>query len=67
MSSELFCLELTLPRHILFLQLPVIMSGHSSDNEVDESKRARWEGSEVSSAEIAWLKRTRRIPEGVEC
>ena len=43
------------------------MSGHSSDNDADESERAGWEGSEVSSAEIAWLRRTRRIPAGVEC
>ena len=43
------------------------MSGHSSDNDADESERVGWEGSEVTSAEIAWLKRTRRIPEGVEC
>ena len=43
------------------------MSGHSSDNNVEESERARWEGSEVTRAEIAWLRRTRRIPDGVEC
>ena len=45
------------------------MSTHSSDNEAaaEENERAGWEGSEVSSAEIDWLKRTRRIPEGVEC
>ena len=43
------------------------MSGHSSDNDADESERAGWEGSEVASAEIAWPRRTRRIPAGVEC
>ena len=43
------------------------MSTHSSDNETEENERAGWEGSEVSLAEIDWLKRTRRIPEGVEC
>ena len=37
------------------------------DNEVDETEHAGWEGSEVSSAEIDWLRRTRRIPAGVEC
>ena len=46
---------------------PAIMSAHSSDNEAEENERTGWEGSEVSSAEIEWLKRTRRIPEGVEC
>ena len=29
--------------------------------------RARWEGSEVSSAEIEWLYNSRRIPRAVEC
>ena len=45
------------------------MSSHNSYAEVavEESERAGWEGSEVSSAEIDWLKRTRRIAEGVEC
>ena len=45
------------------------MSTHSSDNERagEENERAGWEGSEVSAAEITWLKRTRCIPEGVEC
>ena len=46
---------------------PVIMSAHSSDNKAEESEHAGWEGSEVSSAEIEWLRRTRRIPEGFEC
>ena len=43
------------------------MSGHSSDNDVEESERAGWEGSEVTQAELDWLRRTRRIPDGVEC
>ena len=43
------------------------MSGHSSDNDVEETERAGWEGSEVTNAELAWLRRTRRIPDGVEC
>ena len=45
------------------------MSAHTSDTEVanKENERAGWEGSEVSLAEIDWLKRTRRIPEGVVC
>ena len=43
------------------------MSGHSLDNDAEESERAGWEGSEVTNAEIAWLRRTRRIPDGVEC
>ena len=29
--------------------------------------RGRWEGSDVSEAEIQWLYRSRRIPEGVVC
>ena len=35
--------------------------------EVEGSTRAAWEGSEVSRAEINWLTRTKRIPDGVEC
>lgn len=31
------------------------------------SERAGWEGSDVSPADIAWLRRSRRIPEEVEC
>ena len=71
--SILYCLGITLrrtnllPRYILFLQLAATMSGHSSDNDVEENERAGWEGSEVSAAEIAWLRRTQRIPMGVEC
>ena len=62
-----YCLGLIFPRYALFLQRPAIMSAHSLDNEADENERAGWEGSEVSSAEIKWLKRSRRILEGVEC
>ena len=45
------------------------MSTHSLDNEAvaEDNEHAGWEGSEVYSAEIRWLKRTRRVPEGVEC
>ena len=43
------------------------MSGHSSDNDAEENERTGWEGSNVTEAEIAWLRRTRRIPAGVEC
>jgi hypothetical protein len=35
-------------------------------NAVDYS-RDRWEGSDVSEAEIEWLYRSRRILEGVAC
>ena len=30
-------------------------------------ERGRWEGSDVTEAEIAWLRRSRRIPDGVAC
>ena len=37
----------------------------AEEDEVIGTTRATWEGSDTTQAEIDWLIRTRRIPEGV--
>ena len=45
------------------------MSDHNSDTKAatEESECAGWEGSDVSLAEINWLRKTGCIPDGVIC
>ena len=39
-----------------------------ADEEMEVTQeRGSWEGSDVTEAEITWLRRSRRIPDGVEC
>jgi len=45
----------------------VIIAEHGEEETAEGSTRAAWEGSDVTQDEIDWLRRTRRIPEGVTC
>ena len=45
----------------------VVAVEHGEEEVVEGATRAAWEGSDVTQAEIDWLIRTRRIPEGVVC
>ena len=37
------------------------------EDELEGSTRAAWEGSDTTGAEIEWLTKTKRIPDGVTC
>ena len=46
----------------------VVPVAEQAEEEMEAgTERAEWEGSDVSSDEIDWLRRTRRIPVEVEC
>ncbi|KAK1695087.1 hypothetical protein QYE76_011784 [Lolium multiflorum] len=42
-------------------------SSHGSGIDLSKKTRGAWRGSDVSQHEIDWLRRSRRIPEGVSC
>jgi hypothetical protein len=48
----------------------LVASDQIEEDMVDDassSTRGNWEGSDVTSDEVAWLQRSGRIPAGVEC
>ncbi|KAK1680776.1 hypothetical protein QYE76_041624 [Lolium multiflorum] len=42
-------------------------SSHASSIDLSNKTRGAWRGSDVTQHEIDWLRRSRRIPEGVSC
>ncbi|KAK1694506.1 hypothetical protein QYE76_011203 [Lolium multiflorum] len=42
-------------------------SSHGSGIDLSKKTRGAWRGSDVTQHEIDWLRRSRRIPEGVSC